>query len=109
MKLRCKSGDLALVVYDEPGCENNIGRLLRVRGPAEFSPYYELTTWEIKPVNPVPWAVVRDEGVVQEKVTWRKRIEHPDAWLVPLRPGDLDDKESSGELVPKPEVCDVGA
>jgi len=33
MKLRCKSGDLALVIHDEEICHQNIGKLVRVAGP----------------------------------------------------------------------------
>jgi hypothetical protein len=32
MKLRCKHGDLAVIVGEYPGCEANIGRIVQVRG-----------------------------------------------------------------------------
>ncbi len=38
MTLRCTDGALALVVYDEPGCESNIGRVVEVRGPVQTNP-----------------------------------------------------------------------
>jgi hypothetical protein len=33
MKTRCKPGDLADFVRDEPGCEKNIDKIVEVRGP----------------------------------------------------------------------------
>ena len=37
MALRCKHGDLAVIVGEYPGCEANIGRIVRVSGPAHLS------------------------------------------------------------------------
>jgi hypothetical protein len=37
MTLRCKDGDLAVIVGELPGCEANIGRIVQVRGPAQWS------------------------------------------------------------------------
>jgi len=30
MKTRCKPGDLAVIVREEPGCEKNIGKIVEV-------------------------------------------------------------------------------
>lgn len=37
MTLRCKHGDLAVIVGEYPGCEANIGRIVQVRGPSHLS------------------------------------------------------------------------
>ncbi len=33
MGLKCKDGDMAVIVGDVPGCEGNVGRIVQVRGP----------------------------------------------------------------------------
>ncbi len=92
MGLRCCDGDLAIVIHDEQGCESNIGRIVQVRGPIErFSPY-DIPCWRIRPVRPDLWRVVEaDRTIVSERVTWKSRVCHPDAWLLPLR--ELTDKD----------------
>lgn len=54
MPLNCKAGDLAVVISDEPGCEDNIGRIVKVlRGTT-----VEDSTsawWFIQPVDQEPW------------------------------------------------------
>jgi hypothetical protein len=86
-KLRCREGDLALIIREEPGCECNIGRVVTVHGPLENSGRYG-PTWLIVPVNPERWAVYSHwrNLVDYHHVTLEHRIEHPDNWLLPLRP-----------------------
>lgn len=90
MNTRCKPGDLAIVVYDIPECTANIGRVVEVRGPLECSRHYKLWCWLIKPVRDPGWRVDRRGRICTEQVTWTTRIEHPDAWLLPIRPEDLE-------------------
>jgi hypothetical protein len=33
--LRCKEGDLAVVICDETGCKINVGRMVTVSGPVK--------------------------------------------------------------------------
>jgi hypothetical protein len=48
MTLRCKHGDLAVIVGEYPGCEANIGRIVQVRGPAHLSEQCgELFLWSL--------------------------------------------------------------
>jgi hypothetical protein len=82
--LRCKEGDLALVIHDEPGCRMNVGRVVVVRGPVVSRPPYG-PTWLIQPVQPEAWAVAHRGGVHIEMPPL-SGVEHPDAWLLPLRP-----------------------
>lgn len=47
----------------------------------------KLMCWLIKPVNRQLWHCVRSRGDhYTSYVTWKKQMEHPDSWLLPLRP-----------------------
>jgi hypothetical protein len=84
MALRCKPGDLALIIRDEPGCEVNIGRLVRVEGSlrqCRLGAYH----WLIKPVSPAPYAVLNPSRVALQDPQHFTDVEHPDLWLLPLR------------------------
>lgn len=88
MELRCREGDLALIIKEEPGCESNIGRVVTVLGPIIDRPGYG-PTWLIEPVESEPWTIRTLSGEIWTgPVTFDSLIEHPDAWLLPLRPGD---------------------
>ena len=98
MKLRCNQGDLAWVTYDEDSCAANIGRLVRVSGPVWLSRHYGgKPTWLIFPVDRRVWSVLDGKGgTYRVLITTKHRIEHPDAWLWPLR-GSEDEQEFSVE------------
>ncbi|WP_218509744.1 hypothetical protein [Variovorax sp. dw_308] len=97
MQLQCKEGDLAFVVRDFEGCEANLGRLVQVRGPvisrADVGP-----TWLITPVTSAPWTFLEFDGSVHTEFPLRNSVEHPDAWLLPIRqqPG-ASERECSRE------------
>jgi len=101
MKLRCKEGDLALIIREEPGCESNIGRIVKVRGPLEINAESQLPSWLIKPLIRQIWKVAGVKSVSSGIVYWKSRIEHPDSWLLPLRPPEPE--EQSGEPQSEPE------
>lgn len=88
MKLRCRAGDLALVIHDEPSCKANIGRVVRLEGPAAYSSYYARYCWLIFPVDDRPWLVMRDNGAAKVRIRSSDLIDHPDPWLMPLRTVD---------------------
>ena len=90
MNTRCNAGDLAIVIHDTPECATNVGRLVRVRGPLVRNCNYRLDCWLIKPVHPALWKVDRWGKVSAESVYWKSQIEHPDAWLFPIRPEEAD-------------------
>jgi hypothetical protein len=92
MKRRCRAGDLALVVRDEDGCLANVGKMVRVKGPLRVNRRQRLVCWLIEPVKAEPWHwLVAATGKTRiEVITFASRIEHPDAWLVPLRPALLE-------------------
>ena len=96
---RCKDGDLALVIQDEPVCAGNVGKIVQVRGPILLNRRLKLMCWLIKPVNRQLWHCVRSNGEhYTSLVTWKKQTEHPDAWLMPLKPDPelLSDWASEG-------------
>jgi hypothetical protein len=83
--LRCKDGDLAVIVGDVPGCEGNIGCIVEVRGPTIRLGGY--ICWLIKPISDRKIEIREFNGViVAETVIWRSRIRHPDCFLLPIRP-----------------------
>lgn len=83
MSDRCKLGDIAIIIKDHPGCENNIGRFVSVCGPRKIS-QRRGTLWIIKPLvgNTMTYIDV-DKAVVVGLAT---NIEHEDEWLFPVRP-----------------------
>ncbi len=87
MDLRCKDGDLAVIVGDMPGCESNIGRIVEVRGPAKLNKQCGLICWRIRSVTRKKLINLYPSGeLIAERVTWKSRTEHPDCWLIPIRP-----------------------
>lgn len=84
MKLRCKDGDLAVITWDHPGCLENIGRIVMVKGPARQGAFGD--SWWIQPITENLYAFLDADGSLgKESVTWRSRIEHPDRWLLPIK------------------------
>lgn len=97
--MNCKPGDLAVIVRSLCG---NEGRFVEVvngdvyelpgdLGLSEFAPL-----WRIRPLGELvsSWGVNRAESAF------------PDAWLRPIRPGDISDEEVRDLYAPKlPEVA----
>jgi hypothetical protein len=85
--LKCKDGDLALVIYDTPGSQQNIGKFVQVLGPARMVIRTQMIGWRIKPLFPAPWGVTQLDGCIGvELVDWSSGVVHEDEWLMPLRP-----------------------
>jgi hypothetical protein len=85
MNLRCKDGDMAVIVGDVTGCEGNVGRIVQVRGPTTLIIGY--VCWHIKPIDKRPLYIREHDGsIVDERVFWKSRIFHPDCFLLPIRP-----------------------
>lgn len=89
MNLRCKDGDMAVIVGDVPGCEGNIGCIVQVRGPTiRLSGYI---CWLIKPLDNRKILIREFNGlIVSEKVFWKSKIRHPDCFLLPIRPPEVN-------------------
>jgi hypothetical protein len=103
MQLRCKDGDLAVVIHDEVSCVDNVGKLVRVAGPLCLNRHLGLSCWLIEPVRAQAWRVADRFGDAKsvKNVTFGRRIEHPDAWLMPIRPerSEADVKDVAAALV----------
>lgn len=95
MTLRCKDGDLAVIVGEYLGCEANIGRIVQVRGPAHLSEQGgELLCWVIRPISRKNMInVYIPDILISERVTWKSDIKLPDCWLLPIRPPE-DEKDT---------------
>jgi len=84
MKLRCKEGDIALVMRDEPQCKPNIGKLVRVAGPIKINQRGQ-ATWLIEPVKKDFWySLTQGKELSFHIVTFESGIEHQDEWLLPI-------------------------
>ncbi len=91
--LRCRPGDLAVIVQDEPECQANIGQVVRVLKPSLDFPDELGFHWEIQPLSGQPSPVVissrANKSVNREVVYDLGPRAHLDAWLRPL----LDESE----------------
>ena len=96
MTTRCNHGDLAIVVHDEPACASNIDQFVEIQGPVSSTSYQSgMVAWRIRQVDShTPWAVREPDGSITfERLIWKSRVVHPDAWLLPSRPEALEDEE----------------
>ena len=78
MKLRCKAGDLAVVIYAEH--LHNIGLIVRVLRPYEGGDINlpdKGFLWEVECSRKQLW-------ISQRRALWRNRGPVPDAYLLPL-------------------------
>lgn len=98
MKMRCKEGDLALVIHDEATCQENIGKLVRVGGPLGYNHRLKKYCWLIEPVKAELWRCINKRvQPYQRIVTFASEVEHPDNWLLPIDPEALDADETATE------------
>ncbi len=97
--LRCKPGDLAIILNDLPGGETNIGRVVEIFGPLEQTEDIG-PTWLIVPVSRAEYAVHKNHGIVRMVVGRGHLIEHPDAWMMPIHE-ETQRAIETGELAPQ--------
>lgn len=93
MALKCKAGDLAMIIRDDVGYEANLGRMVKVGGPLKRNGR-GMATWLIEPTERRLWAVgLPGKKPKFEIVRFRDMVEHPDRWLLPIRPlpGEADE------------------
>ena len=111
MVLRCKDGDLAIIVGELPGCEANIGRIVQVRGPAEPNEQFGgLMAWVIRPISPKKMInLYIPDVLISERVTWKSNIKHADCWLIPIRPPQQDKGIVEKEHLPLKKDSSVAA
>ena len=84
--LRCRDGDLAVIIKDTPECHLNIGRIVRVKGPPRKIIKSQMAGWKIKPIRRTVLSIEEFDGrLVREVVNWNSHVFHEDAWLLPIR------------------------
>jgi hypothetical protein len=84
MTTRCNAGDLAIITHDFPSCAANIGRIVRLSGPAERDRNGRLT-WLIEPITDEPYMVNDWDGHFVRFLKFNEQgIEHPDEWMTPV-------------------------
>lgn len=86
MRTRCKPGDIAVILFDEPECLGNVGRLVRVHPTLQLNRELNLGCWLIVPLTDDDWFVSMANGsICTYPVGLEDRIEHPDAWMLPIQ------------------------
>ena len=104
MSMNCRPGDVAIVIHDEPICVANIGRIVRIEGPLEFNEYYNRPCWLVYPISDDPFYCLCGVGVARGRViTEADCIDHPDAWLMPIKP--IDTSTASAVMQQTPSVA----
>ena len=88
MPLNCQVGDLAIVISDEPGCEDNIGRIVKVLESASISGSSQ-AWWHIQPMDRRPWTCIQpiQGGKWFEVYQHSGRVRIEDHCLRPIRDG----------------------
>lgn len=103
MSTRCKSGDLAVILYDVPQCTANIGRIVEVSGPVAIDSNGR-RTWLIQPVTPEPYLInTFHDDSVRFMDYQEYGIEHPDEWMMPIRLDPNDEDFLEGEELDNPK------
>jgi hypothetical protein len=98
MTTRCKPDDLAIITQDVLGCEDNVGRIVLVRGPAWID-YKGQLTWLITPLGDEPYIVDMPETKgFRVREPGELNIEHPDDWMTPIRHLDVHEEETEEEV-----------
>ena len=99
--LRCRDGDLAVIINDTPECQLNIGRIVRVKGPSRKIIKSQMAGWRIKPIRRTVLSVEEFDGrLVREVVNWNSHVLHEDAWLMPIRPKEfIEDCFTESQLI----------
>ena len=92
MNLRCKSGDLAIIINETPQSRGNIGRVVEVRGPYEYPDKFGPNGWQIKPIHHTKiWVDIHNCLKAELKfIYWKYPTYILDEWLLPIRPNDND-------------------
>lgn len=88
MKLRCKHGDLAIIIGDFPGCEENLGVIVKVVGPPELHKGTQMICWDIYPVKRRKLWLLDGTTLFKTAISKNNRAFHPDCWLLPIKGSD---------------------
>lgn len=94
MAIRCEPGDVAVILYDQPECLGNVGRLVKIHPTLQLNIELNLPCWLIEPMQEDPWYISESDGSITVKsVTIKDCIEHPDVWMLPIRDKTLSEDE----------------
>ena len=108
--LRCKDGDLAVVINDTIDCRQNLGHIVQIRGPVRTLKQSGMLGWLIKPLHKRVWGVRELDGRhVKERVFWSSGVFHEDAWLMPIRPQSTDEVLREVQQEIDQSLIDIGA
>jgi len=102
MILRCKDGDLAVIIHDTSECSDNLGRIVEIKGPPRWGRGYELVCWRIRPISEIPLVVIDHGVIVREVVHWGSHVIHPDTWLMPIKNSGEEKNEISEATINNP-------
>jgi len=83
MHLNCQAGELAIVIGEEPGCEPNIGRCVRVQHTLRETPWGLM--WHVVPEGDPHSVCVHDDGTTKVHNALESRVFIPDAFLLPVQ------------------------
>lgn len=92
----CKAGDLAVITHDVGSCTGNIGKFVKVSGPAARNREGQIT-WLIRPANGEPYMINDASGKFVRMMRaddWN--IEHPDEWMKPA--DQVSEEEGTGAV-----------
>jgi hypothetical protein len=97
--LRCRPGDLAVIVQDEPECQANIGQIVRVLKVSYEFPDWCGFYWDVQPLSSEASPVlISPAPFVERRVIYdNKPRAHLDAWLRPLLDTEEPDEISRAE------------
>ena len=100
--LRCRPGDLAVIVQDEAECQRNIGQVVRVI--EEYTQFREEmgVHWLVQPLSSTASPVlIEDRSGTKPRVVWDNQPRaHYDGWLSPLLDTDSADQMTQITGVP---------
>jgi hypothetical protein len=100
--LRCRPGDLAVIVQDEPACRANIGQIVRVLKEYTEFPESLGCYWLVQPLSNQPSPVlVGTPGTGDLRLTHDNAPRaHYDGWLSPLleTPEPQEELQAEGRL-----------
>lgn len=88
MAKRFNPGDLAVITYDTPGCEANIGRVVEILDESTGGLYGDRLAWCISPVTDDLYVVEFDQG---DETHFRfmeqgeTGVVHPEDWMMPVK------------------------
>ncbi len=107
--LRCRPGDLAVIIQEEPQCQANIGQVVRVI--EEYTQFREEfgVHWLVQPLSASDSPVLLEASNGQaSRVVWDNQPRaHYDGWLTPLlQSDDADVMTEIAELPPHSECRD---